>query len=158
MHAPSSDWVFLLHCHQFRKPLMEKINPDTQTSPLCLFTWRVIIATRDLHPADIFSPSPNYGPPLPTATGTAVPGRPAGSLPQRHKPGSCWGEAAGSPDLSRRALPALSQDGNKHPNFSRQAQCTQRQGTAQFASARWSWRQLGGGAGCSPLDKSGPFI
>lgn len=101
MHAPSSDWVFLLHCHQFRKPLMEKINPDTQTRPLCLFTWCVIIATHDLHPANIFSPSPNYGPPLPTATGTAGPGRPAGSLPQRHKPGSCWGEAASSPDLSQ---------------------------------------------------------
>ena len=74
MHAPSSDWVFLLHCHQFRKPLMEKINPDTQTSPLCLVTWRVIIAARDLHPANICSPSPNYGPPLPAAVGAGSPG------------------------------------------------------------------------------------
>lgn len=93
MHAPSSNWVFLLHCHQFRKPLMEKINPDTQTSPLCLFTWRVIIAARDLHPANICSPSPNYGPrqwaPPPRAPPRPLrPPDPWELLLQRHKPGS----------------------------------------------------------------------
>lgn len=40
---------------------MEKINPDTQTSPLCLFTCQVIIAARDPHPPSTCLLSHNQG-------------------------------------------------------------------------------------------------